>query len=126
MSTNRALVFEDRVNIATCPLCAFEARVNAPLMCTNVPRQFAVWFEPQRTTLVDEMTAQFAQAMGSGSFYATAPRIADWEEFKAIIEKFENGELKGRAASFNLDALRRITAASAPKTSFLDRLFGKK
>jgi hypothetical protein len=122
---NRSLVFEDKVNWAKCPQCGFEVRVLASLMCTNVPRKFAVWFEPQPSKHVDEMAKQFADMMGPTSFYATAPRIADWADFKRVIERFESGELKGGDARFDVAALRRAVAETQPRKSLLKRLFGK-
>lgn len=123
---NRALVFEDRVNLARCPHCRFEVRVFAPLMCTNAPRKFAVWFEPRPSAHVDALAGQFAEMMGPSSFYATAPRIADWDEVKRTIERFERGELKGGDARLDVEAFRRTLSASDERPSLLKRLFGRK
>lgn len=106
---NRALVFEDRIGAVECPHCGNADRVKYSLFCTNRDQSFAVWYEPYPDPDIDAQVQGYAAIMGPNSYFATAPRVADWEEFKATIEKFERGELKGEAPSqFNMDALDDI------------------
>ena len=61
----------------------------------NDQANFAVWWEPQHDPSVDTDTQGFARMFGAGSFYATAPRVQDWEEFKRTINRYYSGELVG-------------------------------
>ena len=123
---NRALVFENRVNLAMCPHCNITSTVNASLLCTNVPRNFAVWYEPSPDAQVDKDIEDYAIAMGRDCFYVTAPRLSDWNEFKRTIEKFERGELTGKPFQFSQAAIRSALGKSARperSPSFLGRIW---
>ncbi len=93
---NRKMVFEDRVNLFECPSCGRSERAQFPFLCTNTKLGFAVWYEPYHDEAIDQDVEEYKKHMGPNSFYATAPRIKDWEEFKKKIIEFENGESKGQ------------------------------
>lgn len=86
---NRALVMQDKINVVTCPHCGKMTRVIAPLFYTNSRQQFAVWYEPYHDPMIDNDAAGYARIKGPNFYLAAAPRIADWEEFKAKIEELE-------------------------------------
>jgi hypothetical protein len=93
---NRDLVFSDKVNRITCSGCGQVSFINTSLMYTNVELRFAVWYEPRPDPHIDaEIPAhnEFAARNPGASYLAKAPRVRDWNEFKAMIEKFEKGEL---------------------------------
>jgi uncharacterized protein YbaR (Trm112 family) len=87
-ASNRELVFSDRVNYFTCS-CGHSERLEFPLLCTNVKKKFAVWYEPEQDDQIDVDAEMFKKHMGADSFYARAPRIKNWKEFKERILLFE-------------------------------------
>jgi hypothetical protein len=64
-----------------------------PFLCTNVAKGVAIWYEPYPDAQIDADIEQYRKHMGPNSFYAKAPRIADWETFKV---KFLELEAAGR------------------------------
>ena len=64
-------------------------------MYVDIRENFAVWWEPLYDPSVDKDTEGFARIFGERSFYATAPRVQDWEEFKQTINRYYSGELVG-------------------------------
>jgi hypothetical protein len=94
---NRELVMSDTINVAICLKCGSRYKLPFSLFYTNSKQHFAVWWEPKRDEAIDEDAAGYAQFVGKDNYLATAPRIADWEEFKETIRKYERGELKGGA-----------------------------
>ncbi|MFZ1546134.1 MAG: CpXC domain-containing protein [Candidatus Nitrotoga sp.] len=86
---NRDLVLYDRINLFTCPSCKSSARVKFPFLCTNVKKGFALWYEPYHDPEIDKDIAQYAAHFGTSSFYALAPRIKDWYEFKKKLIEME-------------------------------------
>lgn len=97
---NRNLVFEDRVNVVECPSCHGRTRIPFSLLCTNVDRNIAVWYEPFPDEAVDKDLKGYEVVFGPDSFLAMAPRIGDWDEFKRTIRRFEEGELMGNPVHF--------------------------
>lgn len=95
---NRELVFADRINVVTCPACATVTKLPFAFMYTNRDRLFAVWYEPAPDPDIDETANGFAAVLGADSYLAAAPRIRDWEQFKATIREFESGARKGGSA----------------------------
>ncbi len=93
---NRELVMLDKINVATCPDCQKSTKLIFPFIYTNAKMQFAVWWEPEYDTQIDDDSKGYARMMGNGNYLAAAPRIKDWDEFKDTILRFESGELKGR------------------------------
>lgn len=55
----------------------------------------AVWWEPNPDSGVDSDIQGYSLMFGPKSFYATAPRIVDWEEFEHTINRYYSGELVG-------------------------------
>jgi hypothetical protein len=88
----RDLVFSDKVNRFRCPKCGETVNTYFPFLATNVPKRVAVWYEPHPDPQIDKDTAAYKAQGGSKSFYALAPRIADWDEFKAKILELEQRE----------------------------------
>jgi len=91
---NRKMVFEDRVNLFECPSCGRSERAKFPFLCTNTKEGFAVWYEPYHDEAIDKDVEGYRKTMGTNSFYATAPRIQDWDEFKKAIVEFEKSNDK--------------------------------
>ncbi|NPD81188.1 hypothetical protein HPS57_04265 [Prevotella sp. PINT] len=104
--TNRNLVMNDEINVCTCNSCGFSFKASYPFMYVDVKEGFAVWWEPFHDNGIDADTAGYAKMFGAGSYYATAPRIANWETFKETIQKYYRGELKGgKIEKYDISAL---------------------
>ncbi len=96
-SENMSLVLNDMVNEFCCEECKYVERLEFPFLCTNVKRGVAIWYEPYHDEQIDEDIRQYQKHMGANSFYAKAPRIADWETFKAkLLEMNEAGPQPGQ------------------------------
>ena len=80
---NRILILEDKINLFRCGKCKHEERLEFPFLCTNTEKGVAIWYEPYHDPQIDEDAESYSKHMGKDSFYAKAPRIADWETFKA-------------------------------------------
>lgn len=93
----RAKVMNDEVNICTCPGCSHSFHAPLAMMYVDVDKKFAVWWEPEYDSGIEEMTAGFTKMLGPGNYYVTAPRITGWEDFKETINKYYRGELKGQS-----------------------------
>lgn len=87
---NLKLVLEDKVNVVKCPHCNFETKLKIPLLCTNVKKRFAIWYEPYHDEAIDKDVEGYREMLGAANFYSDAPRISDWNSFKAKIVEFEN------------------------------------
>lgn len=85
----RDLVLDDHANLITCPSCKTSHRANFSLLCTNVKKQFAVWYEPTHDAQIDKDIALYSAQFGKNSFYATAPRIKNWNAFKEKLTELE-------------------------------------
>lgn len=86
---NRELIFQDKINTVTCPSCNKETFIEYPFLCTNVEKEIAIWYEPYHDPEIDKDIARYKSHMGENSFYAKAPRIKDWKEFKEKIIEYE-------------------------------------
>ncbi len=94
---NMSLVLNNKVNEFRCEKCAYVERIKFPFLCTDVRRGVAIWYEPYHDEHIDEDIRQYQKHMGANSFYAKAPRIADWETFKArLLEMVEAGPRPGQ------------------------------
>ena len=93
---NRELVMTNQINVATCPSCNHSSKIEYPFIYTEHNQHFAVWWEPENDAEIDRDTEEYVKIFGEGNYFATAPRIKSWSEFKDTILKFENGELKGK------------------------------
>lgn len=96
---NRELVMSNKINVATCPRCKKETKLEFPFMYTNAKQQFAVWWEPEFDPQIGKDSEGYVQMMGAENYLAAAPRIKDWNDFKNTILKFERGELKAKPAT---------------------------
>jgi hypothetical protein len=77
-------------------------------MYVDVVAGFAVWWEPEYDQGIDSDQASYAKMFGPNSYYAAAPRIADWDEFIETIKKYYRGELKGgKIDKFDVSALKQ-------------------
>lgn len=89
---NRRLITEDSINRVTCPKCKELQRLEFPFLCTNVKQKIAIWYEPYYDSAIDDDIKLYAAQFGNQSFYALAPRIADWDEFKSKLIEMENSQ----------------------------------
>ena len=92
---NRDLVMNDQINVVKCDGCGEILKIPMPFMYTNAEQTFAVWWEPEYDPQIDSDTEAYKVATGDTSYFSTAPRVSDWDEFKETIIKFEKGILKG-------------------------------
>lgn len=97
---NRVLIFQDKINTVTCPSCNKETFIEYPFLCTNVEKEIAIWYEPYHDPEIDNDIDKYKSHMGINSFYAKAPRIKDWEEFKEKIIEYEG--IKSNANKFEV------------------------
>lgn len=88
---NRSMVMEDRINIAKCPSCGHQFHLPLAMMYVDVQKGFAVWWEPNHDPGIDSDSASYAKMFGVNSYYAKAPRISDWEEFKRVVKEYDDG-----------------------------------
>jgi len=86
---NLSLILNDQINVFRCDNCEYKDRIAYPFLCTNVKKQIAIWYEPYHDARIDADAKDFAEHVGPNSFYAKAPRIADWAEFKSRLLQME-------------------------------------
>ena len=86
---NRNRVLNDEINVVICPACRKKTRFEFPFLCTNVKRGIAIWYEPYYDPAIDKDISQYAAHFGPDSFYAKAPRIREWSEFKRKLIEME-------------------------------------
>jgi tetratricopeptide (TPR) repeat protein len=87
---NMQMVLTDEVNAVTCPECRTKTKLEFPFLCTNVKKGIAVWYEPYHDPEIDKDTSKYAAQFGKDSFYAKAPRIKNWTEFKSTLNRMES------------------------------------
>ncbi len=105
---------KDDTNIVPCPHCGYSFRVPLGLMYVDVKTGFAVWYEPQPDPNIDDEAKQYAAIFGADSYYAKAPRVKDWEEFKHTIRRYYTGELKATPITkFDFSSLKQQSSKSA-------------
>ena len=88
---NRDLVMNDQINVLECPHCGFSFKAPFAFMYVDIKANFAVWWEPNHDPGVDSDSASYAKMFGVNSYYAKAPRISDWEEFKRVVKEYDDG-----------------------------------
>lgn len=109
--SSRNMVLNDKINVPECPHCGFSFKAPYPFMYVDVQAGFAVWWEPQYDAGIDSDLQGYAQMFGANSYYATAPRIADWEEFKQVIREYYQGKrVGGKIEKMDINALRKIAS----------------
>lgn len=119
----RAKVMNDDVNVCSCPHCHYSFKAPYPFMYVDVNVGFAVWWEPTHDAGIDSDAVSYARMFGVNSFYAKAPRIEDWNEFKNTIMKYYSGELVGgKIEKMDLSTLRK-TSQTKGKGCMLTFLF---
>jgi len=114
----RNMVMSDNVNIARCPHCGHHFHLPLAMMYVDVETGFAVWWEPRHDSWIDSDSATYAEMFGADSYYAKAPRIKDWEEFKQIINEYYSGERIGGPItkfSFSVPKENQSSQISVPK-----------
>lgn len=109
---NRRLVAEDKLNLVTCPHCHVSTRLEFPVLCTNVQRKIAIWYEPYPDPAVDEDMRQYAKHFGPNSFYAQAPRVRNWNDFKAQLTLLEAMSYKDQERPLPKSSEEMATAMS--------------
>lgn len=92
---NRNMVMNDNINIVSCPHCHYSFHAPLAMMYVDVVKNFAVWWEPYYDSGIDSDTIGYRNMFGEKSYYATAQRISDWNEFKETINRYYRGELVG-------------------------------
>ena len=84
----------DKINVVECPHCHYAFRAPMAMMYVDCQAGFAVWWEPIHDDGIDKDKAGYASMFGPDSYYAKAPRVVDWEDFKETVQKYYRGELK--------------------------------
>jgi hypothetical protein len=118
---NRGMVYKDCVNLFKCPHCGHTERVEFPFLATNKDKKYAVWYEPYHDEAIDKDVAMYKEHMGPTSYFARAPRIADWNEFKAKVQEFE--EVQGSEKPSGVEFSPEIETAFQ---SFTDEIKAQK
>lgn len=117
-NTSRYKVYDDEINIVTCPHCGHSFHAPLAMMYVDCQAGFAVWWEPFHDDGIDSDIAAYKSMFGSNSYYAKAPRIQDWEEFKDTIRNFYSGELKASPIEkFDVAALKKAMQPQPQKKS---------
>lgn len=117
---NRNLVMNDEINVPKCPHCGFSFKAPYPFMYVDVKEGFAVWWEPQYDSGIDSDAQGYARMFGPNSYYAKAPRIADWEKFKQVIQEYYQGKLVGgKIEKMDIDALKILVQPKQKKSGCL-------
>jgi hypothetical protein len=76
------LILNDRINVVQCPACGFSDRLPFAFMATNVKKAVAIWYEPYPDPHIDSDLVLYRKHYGTDCFWARAPRIQNWAEFK--------------------------------------------
>ncbi len=106
---------KDSTNVVTCPHCGHSFRLPLSLMYVDVQKGFAVWWEPQPDAGIDADSQSYAAMFGADSYYAKAPRVKDWDEFKQTIRRYYTGELKAKPITkYDLGTLKQVVSKAAP------------
>ena len=114
---NRDLVMNDLINVLECPHCGFSFKAPYPFMYVDVKKGFAVWWEPQYDAGIDSDSRGYAGMFGANSFYAKAPRIADWDEFKQVIQEYYQGiRVGGKIEKMDIGALQKTIQPKQEKS----------
>lgn len=105
----RNKVMNNDVNIAICPHCGYKFHLPLAMMYVDVQEGFAVWWEPNHDPGVDSDQEAYAKMFGANSYYAKAPRVVDWEEFKRVINEYYLGQRVGGAIEkMDISALNQV------------------
>jgi hypothetical protein len=108
---------EDKINVLTCPYCGFSFKAPFAFMYVDVKEGFAVWWEPQHDPGVDSDAQGYRKMFGANSYYAKAPRIADWEEFKQVILEYYQGKrVGGKIEKMDIGALKNHAQSQHKKS----------
>ncbi len=79
---NLSLILNDQINLIKCQFCGFSDRLPFALLATNVEKRIAIWYEPYPDPHVDSDIELYRKHYGEESFFAKAPRVQEWAEFK--------------------------------------------
>jgi len=133
---NLQMIMDEKVNVFHFACCDTELIDESPFMVTNVQKSYALWFDPYHDELVDKEIATYVLMFGPRNFYTEAPRISDYQEFKATVMKYERGELKGTPLDKSKieEAMRTVVTHQAQSPTglgnrlgrFFQNLFGSK
>jgi len=117
---NRNLVMNDQINVPVCPHCGFSFKAPYPFMYVDVKTGFAVWWEPHHDADIDYESQGYSRMFGANSYYAKAPRIADWEEFKQVIQEYYDGKrVGGKIERMDIGALKSLSQPKQKKNGCL-------
>ena len=89
---NKELVLSDKINVAHCPKCNKDTKLEFSLLYTNTPKKIAVWWEPHFDPQVEKDENAY-KMVAPDSHLANAPRIKDWNEFKNKIIELEKDNI---------------------------------
>jgi len=67
-------------------------------LAVDVHKNFAVWYEPIPDDTIDSDILGYSILLGQDNFYSSAPRISNWNYFKQVISKYENGYFQANPA----------------------------
>lgn len=117
-TTDNNPLSDDNVNIVECPHCKYAFRAPLAMMYVDCQRGFAVWWEPIHDSGIDNDIIAYRNMFGADSYYAKAPRIQDWNDFKETVRKYYTGELKANPITkFDINSLKGNTNEKNSKNS---------
>ncbi len=105
---NMKLILSDEINAGTCPSCKSRFHVPFPFLCTNVKKGVAVWYEPHHDPEIDKDMVLYIKEFGPNSFYAKAPRINNWLEFKKVVHELQEGTPDKSQSEVSPDLMEKI------------------
>jgi hypothetical protein len=116
---NMELIKSGRLNLVNCPNCGKEFHAPMPVLCTNVPAGYAVWYLPERSKMfLDYVEAYNRQLAPLGSFYKSPPQATTLTDLLQVISEFENGiRAKGSLVKNPLAATLGAGMQDKPKSS---------
>jgi hypothetical protein len=109
---NRELIFSDEINAVTCSSCKKKTKLEFSFLATNAKNKIAIWYEPYHDAGIDKDIALYKAEMGNDSFYANAPRVQNWQEFKQRIIESENKIEKGSKANLSEDMVASFSGST--------------
>lgn len=113
---NLALVMSDTLNLFECARCGLREQLPFAVLCTNVKRSIAIWYEPEPDPAVDDDIRQYTARFGPNHFFSRAERIADWEHFKRRLSELLNAG-QHAVSSQPISAARSSAVESAQRSS---------
>lgn len=83
----KELIWNDTLNLARCPGCGVEGRLDTNVMYHDMKNEFVVWFQPGQHDLTEtiEFFRKQTEGLDRGAYFANPLVEYDWEGFKRTV-----------------------------------------